>query len=672
MIYKIKLIVSLLMVCTALSATAQEINYKEKLLGEGLPIINATDEKDVLPGNFRTSKVLRLPSKETLNLDGLDQLNASGSAQFSELSLDAALSAISKQAGKRHVTIVNLRQENGGFLEPAEGLGAVAFSYLMSMPWWTGENPAGTRSVAEIEASEEKAMADITSQHKFTVYGSGDSYAPADQHNVLYKVDMVVKRALTEKTLAAEKGLGYFRIPDKKFGNMEYEHVDLFVNSMKNLPADEWVHFHCKKGKSRTTLFMIMYDMLRNADKATPEEIIKRQGPLGIGGTDMKDFPDANEWDYSFKKGWKDFLFQFHAYAKANKHNNFETSWSTWAEEQGIVPAPPVVLGEHYKETNVTSNLPTDEDNLYTAKTLVVNTINEGKMKVSNFRSSEDIWLSNDLKFNKTGLESLHASGSNQYTKIGIGLLIEELKKQHPHVVVVDLRHDDHLFINGLNVSTFETKEALLEPRTPDAIRASVNALKADLLNYSKVELHAIDTKYPKNVFEDRLTITLKPTLIETPEELVTKLGADYLLIGNKRFSSISDDDITRFISYARTMPEDTWYHFHCKKGKSRTTMFLTILDMMRNADKLGMEDIINRQYLIGGINLFNITAKDATWDDEKEAKRQWVVFLARFHRYAQENKATNFAMTWTEWSEKNKDYVPNVDHLVIDNTPKA
>lgn len=157
------------------------------------------------------------------------------------------------------------------------------------------------------------------------------------------------------------------------------------------------------------------------------------------------------------------------------------------------------------------------------------------------------------------------------------------------------------------------------------------------------------------------------PNEVETPEELVNRLGANYLLVGTKRFSEASDDDIDRFINYYRQMPADTWYHFHCKKGKSRTTFFLTLFDMMLNADQLDAGSIIKRQHQIGGSNLLDITPKDPSWTEEKESKKQWIVFLLRFYQYAYENKATDFVKSWSEWSQEHHDYQPDVDHLVID-----
>lgn len=648
---------------SSLSVVVSQINgdYRSDLLTGGLPIINSIDEKDLLPGCFRMTKVVTLPMENGINYEGIADLNISGSSQFSELSLDALI----RRIGKKHITIVNLRQEDGGFIEPMEGKGAIAISYLMSMPWWTGENPEGNRTIEQIEQSEEDKMSQIAKKHTTTVYGTSDSYAPTDTHKLLYKIDIAVKRAFTERTLAEEKGLGYFRIPDKKFGNMEFDHVDHFVDFVKGVQPDEWLHFHCKKGQSRTTLFMIMYDMMRNADKVSPGDLIKRHGPLGLGGADLYGLPSKTEWDHSFKKGWKKFLYQFHEYVKANKHDGFAHSWTEWTKEQEIEPLPDVKLGDYYVDSTVDSILPREGERTYEEKVLVVNTLNESKLKVQNFRSSDDLWLDPTVEFAKEGLKDLLASGSNQYTRDGLVLLVNKLKERSKNIVIVDLRHDDHLFINGLNVSTFESKEALLQPRSPEEISQSEKMLKEALLKETKLELHAIDTKYPKNTFDDRFVLTLRPSIIETPEELVRSLGVNYLLIGSKRFSEVADADVDFFISNFRANPSDTWYHFHCKKGKSRTTFFLAILDMMRNADKLTMEEIVHRQKMIGGIDLFDVTPKDPSWENEVISKKQWIVFLARFHRYALENQQSNFEILWNEWSHKNADFQPNVDHLV-------
>ncbi len=636
--------------------------YLEQLSEEGLPIINASSEKDILPGGFRMVKVITLPEYTTLNLEGLEETKMSGSSQFSQLGLDAII----KRIGKKHITLVNLRQEDGGFIEPVKGEGDIAFSYLMPIPWWTGDDPRGSRTVSEIEASEELKMASITKNATFTVYGTDNSKTPEDQHKILYKIDLVVKRALTEKTVAKEKSLGYIRIPDKKFGHMEYEQIDSFIAFVKSLPEEEWLHFHCRKGETRTTLYMILYDMLKNADKVEAADIIKRQGPLGLGGVDFFAFPDKLDWNYKFKKERLELLFHFHTYVKENGKDGFQKSWSEWALEKGIHQPAPIKLENHYKQTTVQSSLPSEGDT-YRRKVLVLNTLDETKLRVQNFRSSQDYWLDDSVTFAKNGLDKLLVSGSSQYTKNGLSLLLEKLKKRASKVVIVDLRPDDHIFVNGLNVCSFETKDVLLKAKSVEQIKQSKTALKLLIKAQKGIELHAIDTKYPRSTFDERLTLVLTPKTVETPEELVKSLGAEYLLIGNNRFSDISDENVDQFISYFCKMPEDTWYHFHCKKGKSRTTLFMTILDLMVNADILSLEEIMHRQKLMGGSDLLDVTPKDAGWQNEKAFKKDWIVFLKRFHKYAKENKASHFAKTWSNWSSENADYKPNIDHLAID-----
>ena len=53
--------------------------------------------------------------------------------------------------------------------------------------------------------------------------------------------------------------------------------VDYFIDIVKNQPKNSWFHFHCKEGIGRTSTFMIMYDMMKNYQSVSADEIIKRQ-----------------------------------------------------------------------------------------------------------------------------------------------------------------------------------------------------------------------------------------------------------------------------------------------------------------------------------------------------------------------------------------------------------
>jgi predicted protein tyrosine phosphatase len=638
-----------------------EARLSKKLMESGIPIINSVDEQDILPGSFRMSGSLFLPSSD-INKEGLDTLHISGSSQPSQLGFKAL-----KRCIHRHITIVNLKQEDGGFVVPRKGVGAIAFSYLMSMPWWVQDK----RTVEEIDISEQQRIEKINSKSKFTIYGITDKNNLREEaHSIDYKITVNPQYAMTEKQLVDAEGFAYFRIPDKKFGNMAYEHVDSFVDFVKKLPREEHVHFHCKRGQSRTTLFMTMYDMMRNADRVSADDIIKRQGPQGIGGVDLTQIPEKSSWEHSFKKGWLEFLYQFHQYARENKGSDFQKPWSQWAHEQALSVQEEVLL-DHYRGASIESNLPDMEDvaNMH-AEPLVLVTLNEGKLPVQNFRTTQDLWLE-EPSFNQEGLKDVYASGSSQYTKVDLELLIKKIQPHASRLVICDLRSDDHLFVNGMNVCSFQPKGSPLLERTPEAIKSAELRLKQRIKGEVGIKIRAVDSQYLSDEVEKRLSLRIYPNEVQTPEELVRSMGAKYLLIGNKQPSGFADEDIDRLITYLQTIPENTWIHFHCKKGKGRTTLFMTMYDMLHNAGKVSMKEIVERQHRIGGSNLFDITPKNVLGADEKEFKKQRIVFLARFQEYAKEyilSKARQeLPLSWTDWSSQHTDFQPNIDNLVVD-----
>ena len=55
-----------------------------------------------------------------------------------------------------------------------------------------------------------------------------------------------------------------------------------------------------------------------------------------------------------------------------------------------------------------------------------------------------------------TGLIDLHASGSGEFTADNLRLL---LTRMHGPVTIFDLRQETHIFVNGLPVSWFATRD---------------------------------------------------------------------------------------------------------------------------------------------------------------------------------------------------------------------
>src|SRR6185436_11512941 len=120
-------------------------------------ILNSENIEGQLPRNFRMSSDpwLGTSSKKEPSRLGLDELNASGSGQFSEDGLKAILSRLNSS---QRITVVDLRQESHGF---ANGI---------AVSWYAPHDAANVgKTLVEIEADESKRLQDLLSQKDVSI-----------------------------------------------------------------------------------------------------------------------------------------------------------------------------------------------------------------------------------------------------------------------------------------------------------------------------------------------------------------------------------------------------------------------------------------------------------------------------------------------------------------------
>jgi len=71
----------------------------------------------------------------------------------------------------------------------------------------------------------------------------------------------------------------------------------------------------------------------------------------------------------------------------------------------------------------------------------------------------------------------------------------------------------------------------------------------------------------------------------------------------------------------------------------------------MRNGHKVSLEDIVARQALLGGSNLFDISEEgDDNW--KKEAAIERKDFITKFYKYVKDRRGYP-EKSWSEWSKK-------------------
>ncbi len=261
-----------------------------------------------------------------------------------------------------------------------------------------------------------------------------------------------------------------------------------------------------------------------------------------------------------------------------------------------------------------------------------------------NFRTTDD-----PIRANKgqtrldAGLADLHASGSGEFTADGLRLL---LARTRGPVTVFDLRQETHIFVNGLPVSWFATRDWANVGRSQGAIEADESARVESLKRGSKIVVRpgaavkkpGVSPSIPQNVTVEHAS---------TEREFVKPNHAAYVRVTVTDHCRPLDNEVDGFILAVRALPENGWAHFHCEAGRGRTTTFMVLYDMLRNAARVPMEDIVRRQQLLGYDYDVLRPAKPEDWRAPYTDDR--IAFVRAFYNYARANPG-GLPQLWSEW----------------------
>ncbi len=139
----------------------------------------------------------------------------------------------------------------------------------------------------------------------------------------------------TEKQVI--EGLGYHYIGGAQLRGRvpQPQEVDNFIQLINSLPKPSWVHFHCSGGNSRTTMAMIIVDILNNGRELSLEDIVKRH--VYLGAPDLFDTTVWTNGTYTKEQllARKNFIIQFYDYMNDPKGFGI-LSWQDWVKENDL------------------------------------------------------------------------------------------------------------------------------------------------------------------------------------------------------------------------------------------------------------------------------------------------------------------------------------------------
>ncbi len=247
----------------------------------------------------------------------------------------------------------------------------------------------------------------------------------------------------------------------------------------------------------------------------------------------------------------------------------------------------------------------------------------------------------------RTGLSSLNISGSAQFGRVNLEALRERFKNSR--IMVVDLRQESHGLVNGLPVSWYQGRDQLNWGKSLEEIEFDEKERLNALLQTRAVKAYALTSpNNPGGLKRGTDPVTLKVHTASTERELCEELGLYYVRLPVPDYMRPSNKQTDRFIKLVRSLgkDKDMRLHVHCEAGDGRTTTFLAMYDMMRNARSVSFDDIIRRQWLLGGMDLRS-TKTSVPWKREYAEKR--AKFIKDFYKYCKNNKDA-FKTTWSAW----------------------
>jgi hypothetical protein len=254
------------------------------------------------------------------------------------------------------------------------------------------------------------------------------------------------------------------------------------------------------------------------------------------------------------------------------------------------------------------------------------------------------------------GLSTLNASGSAQFCKGQLQAMVTKKRVSLP-MIVVDLRQESHGFFQigqplqgeaTIAVGWFAERDWMSIGKGLVSVIADENSRLNSARLDPNVTVNEIKTEDSEGGVCTVQAYPIKVVGCATERKVAKEVGSGYIRIPTTDHVRPRDEEVDRFVHFDNTLPKGVWLHFHCRGGDGRTTTFLAMHDIIHNAPTVKVDDILIRQYWLGGVDLYSSPHDTTSYQFPFAVERE--NFIRDFYKYVSQVKPGGFKLSWSAW----------------------
>lgn len=201
---------------------------------------------------------------------------------------------------------------------------------------------------------------------------------------------------------------------------------------------------------------------------------------------------------------------------------------------------------------------------------------------------------------------------------------LQEVRKKYPNdkITIIDLRREDHGFVNGEAVIW----HSVFEQENRGKKLSEISSEENERLNLLQKDGQVVVSKIVKRDRKNGWYKEIEPQIVqvsqvESEENLAKKNDFSYQRFLIRDFDVPDDAELSKMVNFIKNLPQDQKLYVHCAGGKGRTGLFLILLDISKNAKNSSLKEIYERQHKLGAARLDEIS-EDESWNKEIAVRR--------------------------------------------------